>query len=114
MKIKSWHLIVSAIIVFLLDFFTLGNRQVINNPITNKIAFVIGLICVLVFLFGIIKTLYDLFTKNKEAKKIIREEEEQGLKHMSEENIKKTKEKKKWQPVNIMMGLLMIGFYYLF
>ena len=66
LKIKSWHLIVSAIIVFFLDFFTLGNRHVIDNQITNKIAFVIGLLCVLVFLFGIIKTLHDFFQKNKE------------------------------------------------
>jgi hypothetical protein len=92
MKIKGWHLIVLAIIGFFLDFFTLGNRQVINNPITNKIAFIIGLLCVLVFLFGIIKTLRDFLSRNKENKE------------------KETKEKKKWQPVNIMMGLLMIGF----
>ena len=65
MKIKGWHLIVLAIIGFFLDFFTLGNRQVINNPITNKIAFVIALICVLVFLFGVIKTLQGLFTQKE-------------------------------------------------
>lgn len=94
-----------------MDFFTLGNRQVVDNQITNQIAVFIALLCVLVFLFGVIKTLYDFFSKNKEAKKINRErEEEQGLKYMSEENIKKTKEKKKWQPVNIILGLLMIGF----
>lgn len=115
MKIKGWHLIVLAIVGFFLDFFTLGNRQVINNPITNIIAFVIGLLCVFVFLFGIIKTLYDFFSKNKEAKKINRErEEEQGLKYMSEENIKKTKEKKKWQPINIILGLLIISFVFYF
>jgi len=91
MKIKGWHLIVLAIIVFLLDFFTLGNRQVINNPITNIIAFVIGLLCFLVFLFGIIKALHDFFSKNKEKE------------------AKKIKEKKKWQPVNIILGLLIIG-----
>ena len=80
MKIKSWQLVVLAIIVFLLDFFTLGNRQVIDNPITNQIAFVIGLLSVLVFLFGIIKTLRDLFSKNREAGKIKRkQEEEQGI-----------------------------------
>jgi len=109
MKIKGWHLVVLAIIVFILDFFTLGNRQVIDNQITNQIAIVIALFCVLVFLFGIIKTLYDLFAKNKKAKKINREREEQGLKYISEGNIKKAKEKKKWQPVNIILGLLMIG-----
>ena len=82
MKIKSWYLIVLGIIVFLLDFFTLGNRQVIDNPITNKIAFIIGLLCVFVFLYGIIKTLHDFFSKkkNKEAEKIEREQEEkQGI-----------------------------------
>jgi len=80
MKIKSWHLIILAIVIFFLDFFTLGNRQVINNQITNKIAFVIALLCILVFLFGIIKTLHDFFSKNKEAKEIKREqEEEQGI-----------------------------------
>ena len=80
MKIKSWHLIILAIIVFFLDFFTLGNRQVIDKPTTNKIAFVIALLCVLVFLFGIIKTLHDSISKNKEINKIKWEqEEEQGL-----------------------------------
>ncbi len=77
MKIKSWHLIVLAIIVFFLDFFTLGNRQVIDNQITNQIAFVIALLCILVFLFGIIKTLHDFFSKNKEVEKIKREQEEE-------------------------------------
>ena len=80
MKIKSWHLIVLAIIVFFLDLFTLGNRQVVDNQITNQIAVVIALLCILVFLFGVIKTLHDFFLKNKEAKKINREqEEEQGI-----------------------------------
>jgi len=80
MKIKSWHLIVLAIFVFFLDFFTLGNRQVIDNPITNQIAFVIALLSVLVFLFGIIKTLRDFFSKNKKTEKVKREqEEEQGI-----------------------------------
>ena len=80
MKVKSWQLIVLAIIVFLLDLFTLGNRQVIDNRITNLIAFVIGLLCVLVFLFGIIKTLHDFFSKNKEINKIKwGQEEEQGI-----------------------------------
>jgi hypothetical protein len=99
-----------AIIVFFLDLFTLGNRQVVDNQITNQIAFAIAVLSVLLFLIGVVKTLHDLLSKNKAAKKIIREEEEQGLKYMSEENIKKTKEKKKWQPVNIILGLLMIGF----
>jgi hypothetical protein len=89
MKIKGWHLIVLAIIVFFLDFFTLGNRQVvdIDNKIGNQIAFVIAVLCILVFLFGVIKTLFgiiktlrDSFSKNKEAEKIKREqEEEQGI-----------------------------------
>jgi len=77
MRVKGWYLIVLAIVVFLLDFFTLGNRQVINNPITNKIAFVIGLLCLLAFLFGIIKTLHDFISKNKEINKIKWEEEEE-------------------------------------
>ena len=51
MKIKGWHLIVLAIIVFLLDFSTLGNRQVVDNQITNQIVVIIALLCVLVFLF---------------------------------------------------------------
>jgi hypothetical protein len=80
LKIKSWQLIVLAIIVFILDFFTLGNRRVIDNLITNQIAFVIGLLCVLVFLFGVIKTLRDLFIKNREVGKTKRkQEEEQGI-----------------------------------
>jgi len=76
MKIKNWPLIILSIIVFLLDFFTLGNRQVIDNQITNPIAFAIGLLCLLVFLFGIIKALHDFFSKNKEANKIKNEREE--------------------------------------
>jgi hypothetical protein len=80
MKIKSWQLIVLAILVFFLNFFTLGNRQVIDNQITNKIAFVIALLCILVFLFGIIKILHDFFSKNNETEKVNREqEEEQGI-----------------------------------
>jgi hypothetical protein len=80
MKIKGWHLIVLAIIVFFLDFFTLGNRQVVDNKITNQIAVVIALLCILVFLFGLIKTLHDFFSKNKEADKIKREQGgEQGI-----------------------------------
>lgn len=109
MKIKGWHLIVLAIIIFFLDFFTLGNRQVVDNQITNQIAIVLAVLSVLLFLIGVVKTLHDLLLKNKGAKKIIREEEEQGLKYMPEEKIKKTKEKKKWQPVNIILGLLMIA-----
>ena len=81
MKIKSWHLIVLAIIVLFLDFFTLGNRQVIDNQVTNQITSIIALLCVLVFLFGVIKSIYDLFSQNKGAEKIKREqEEEQGIK----------------------------------
>lgn len=80
MKIRSWHLVILAIIVFFLDFLTLGNRQVIDNKITNQIAFVIALLCVLIFLFGIIKTLHDFVSRDKEAKRIKRErEEEQGI-----------------------------------
>ena len=80
LKIKSWQLIVLAIVVFVLDFFTLGNRQVIDNPITNIIAFIIGLICVFTLLFGIIKTIHDFISKNKEINKIKWEqEEEQGI-----------------------------------
>jgi len=80
MKIKGWHLIILAIIIFFLDFLTLGNRNVINNPITNKIAFVIGLLCVFAFLYGIIKTLRDFISKNKEINKIKWEkEEEKGI-----------------------------------
>jgi hypothetical protein len=77
MKIKGWHLIVLAIIIFFLDFLTLGNRNVINNPITNKIAFVIGLLCVFALLYGIIKTLHDFISKNKEINKIKWEQEEE-------------------------------------
>ncbi len=81
MKIKNWHLIILATIVFFLDFFTLGNRNVVaNNHITNSIAFIIGLICILIFLFGVVKTLHDFFQKNKETNTIKREkEEEQGI-----------------------------------
>jgi len=96
MKIKGWHLIVLAIIVFFLDFLTLGNRQVIDNPITNKTAFVIGLLCVFAFLYGIIKILRDFISKNKENRE------------------KETKEEKKWQPINIILGLLIIGFVFYF
>jgi len=80
MKIRSWHLVVLAIVVFVLDFFTLGNRQVVDNPISNPIAGVIGLLCVLVAIFGAMKTLHEFFSRNREAKKIRREqEEEQGI-----------------------------------
>jgi hypothetical protein len=78
MKIRSWHLIVLAIVVFFLDFFTLGNRTVIDNPITNKIAVVIALLCVLALLFGVIKAIHDFLanlTKDKKAQKISREQE---------------------------------------
>ena len=79
MRIKGWHLIGLAAVVFLLDFFTLGNRNVIDNQIADIIAFIIGLICVLVFLFGIIKTLCALFSKNTGTEKVKREQEhEQG------------------------------------
>jgi hypothetical protein len=114
MKIKGWHLIVLAIIVFFLDFFTLGNRQVVDNQITNQIAVVIAVLSVLLFLFGVVKTLHDLLSNNKAEKKNISEGEEQGLKYMPEEKIKKTKEKKKWQPVNIILGLLMIACIFYF
>lgn len=80
MKIKGWYLIVLAVFIFLLDFFTLGNRQVIDNQVTNKIAFVIGLLCVFTFLFGIIKTIHDVFSQNKVVDKIkIEQEEKQGI-----------------------------------
>jgi hypothetical protein len=77
MKIKGWHLIILAVVVFFLDFLTLGNRQVIDNPITNKIAFIIALLCVFAFLYGIIKTLRDFISKNKEINKIKWEQEEE-------------------------------------
>ena len=80
MKIKGWHLIVLAITIFFLDFFTLGNRSVIDNPITNQIANVIGILCVLVFIFGVIKALLDFSSKIKVTKTINRkQEEEQGI-----------------------------------
>ena len=76
MKIKNRDLIVLPIVVFILDFFTLGNRQVIDNPITNIVAFVIGLLCFLVLIFGIIKIFYNFFSRNREAEKIKRQQEE--------------------------------------
>jgi hypothetical protein len=80
MKIKNWHLILLSIIIFFLDFLTLGNRQFINNPTTNKIAFVIALLCVSAFLLGIIRALRDFFSKNREIDKFKKEqEEEQGI-----------------------------------
>ena len=87
MKIKGWHLVVLAIFIFFLDFLTLGNRNVIDNPITNNIACIIGVLCVFAFLFGVIKTLFgiiktrhDFSLKNIEAWKNKKEqEEEQGI-----------------------------------
>jgi len=96
MKIRGWYLIISAIIIFLLNLLTLGNLQVINNRITNKIAFVVALLCIIIFLFGIMKTLHDFFSKTK-----------------AEETIQ-IKEKKEWQLVNIVLGLLIIGFVFYF
>jgi len=77
MKLRPVYLLIGSAIVFLLDFLTLGNRNVINNPITNKIAFVIGLLCVFTFLYGIVKALCDFISKNKEINKIKWEQEEE-------------------------------------
>ena len=76
MKIKGWHLIILAIIVFFSDLLTLGNRNVIDNPITNSIASILGLLCVFTFLFGVIKTFYDFASKNKESNRTKWEQEE--------------------------------------
>ena len=77
MKLRPAYLLIGPVAVFFLDFLTLGNRNVINNPITNKIAFAIGLLCVFAFLYGIIKTLHDFISKNKEINKIKWEQEEE-------------------------------------
>ncbi|MBU0535121.1 MAG: hypothetical protein ABIJ82_03020 [Patescibacteria group bacterium] len=79
MKIKDWHLIGLSVFIFFLDLLTLGNRQVIDNQVTNKIAFVIALLCVFTFLFGIIKTVRNIFSHRKVVDKIkIEQEEKQG------------------------------------
>jgi len=80
MKLRPAYLLIGSIAVFFLDFLTLGNRNLINNPITNKIAFVISLLCVFAFLYGIIKALRDFISKNKEINKIkLEQEEEKGI-----------------------------------
>lgn len=80
MKIKNWQLMVLAIVIFLLDFLTLGNLQVINNPITSKIAPVIALICLLAFLFGAVRATCDFFVNrrgHREEERLMRKQEEE-------------------------------------
>jgi len=80
MKIKSWHLVILPIVIFIVDFLTLGNRNLINNPITNVIAFIIALLCVLTLLFGIIRIIWNFITRDRTKEKIIeQQEEEQGI-----------------------------------
>lgn len=71
MKIKGWQVIVFAIVLFILDLFTLGNRQIIDNQIINQIAFFIAVLCLLFFLLGIIKALHDFFSKNKDVDRTV-------------------------------------------
>lgn len=46
-----------AFVILIIDFLTLGNINLFQSPIVGKIAFGIAVLCVLMFLFGIIKTI---------------------------------------------------------
>lgn len=110
MRNRGWLLIVIAVIILIVDVFTLGNRQVIDNPMTNQLALAIALICILLFFIGVFKTIYDFFSRRKKANKFSRLDVLQSSNYIASEPTKKIKPKKKWQPINIILGLLMIGF----
>jgi len=52
----------------LLDFLTLGNRNLIDNPLINKIAGIVALICVLILFIGVIVSI-NILLKKIERKK---------------------------------------------
>lgn len=80
MKIKGWQLIIFAVAIFLLDFLTLGNRNLIDNPLTNKIAGIVALICVLILFIGVIVSMNNFIKKDRTQENIAKkQEEEQGI-----------------------------------
>ena len=52
----------------MLDFLTLGNRNLIDNPLINKIAGIVALICVLILFIGVIVSI-NILLKKIERKK---------------------------------------------
>ena len=65
MKIKGWQLIIFAVAIFLLDFLTLGNRNLIDNTLTNKIMGIVALICVLILFIGVIVSINNFIKKDR-------------------------------------------------
>ena len=61
-------MIIFAAAIFLLDFLTLGNRNLIDNPLINKIAGIVALICVLILFIGVIVSI-NILLKKIERKK---------------------------------------------
>ncbi len=58
----------------MLDFLTLGNRHLIDNPLTNKIAGIVALISVLILFIGVIVSINILLKKieRKNSHKVFR------------------------------------------
>lgn len=104
-----------SIVVFLIDFFVLINQSIPIGSFWRKAGQFIGLICLIVFVLCVIylfiSWFINIFKKTKELKT---NKPESQPKTDTAANSEKIKEKKKWQPVNIILGLLIMGctFYF--
>lgn len=56
---RGYHLMLLAVFIFILDFFTLGNRVFINNMGIQQAAFLVLLACIIIFIIGLIKTIRE-------------------------------------------------------
>lgn len=106
-------ILIISLIVFVVDFFTLINQSVSVSEFWRDIGKYIANGSLIVFILSVfylfISWLINIFKKRKELKS--------GQPEISnKESLEKPKEKKEWQPVNIVLGLLIIGcaFYFSF
>ncbi len=63
MKIRSWHLIIGSIVLFLLDFLILANTTIFPNQQMKGISTVIALACALIFAVGIVWAIFEPISK---------------------------------------------------
>ena len=101
-------LLVVSLIAFIVNFFTLINQSNPVGPFWRKAGAFIGFGSLIVVVFCVfyllISWLVRLFKKRGELKNSKPESQPK-----TETKSEKIKEKKRWQPVNIILGLIIIG-----
>ena len=102
-KLAAWQLILGGLFVGLLDFMTVGNRQVVQGGVYDAIALPILAIAVLSVILGILKLIYGV------AGRIVNPAAEKSQPSPQKKAFQEYESGIKFQPVNVVLGLTLIG-----